>query len=61
MFELYCEPEISLPSTAVSMLALLRTYKWLVRDPTVNNNFSDQVKDFLDKADGKLTVINGAK
>ena len=46
----YCEPEISLPSTAVSMLALLRTYKWLVRDPTVNNDFSDQVKDFLDKA-----------
>ena len=46
----YCEPEISLPNTAVSMLALLRTYKWLVRDPTVNKDFSDQVKDFLDKA-----------
>ncbi|MAG85769.1 hypothetical protein CMK10_16590 [Candidatus Poribacteria bacterium] len=46
----FCEPEISLPSTAVSMLSLLRSYKWLVRDLTVNGGVSDRVKDFLDKA-----------
>ena len=46
----FCEPTISLPNTAVSMLALLRTYKWLIKDSTINNDIVNQIKSFLNKS-----------
>jgi len=46
----FCEPTISLPNTAVSTLALLRAYKWLIRDSNVDKGMPDQIKSFLDKA-----------